>query len=197
MLDARQGQTSAVLGMAGELLHRQGMTMKDLDLIAVDVGPGSFTGLRVGIGVAQGLAYALGLPVVGVGSLVALSGVEPKKTVLAALDARMRQVYWGVYRGADCVVCPQVNDPAQLSSALMATALPDTLVGMGDGWISYPDDMPTRLGRSAIMVRDERYPEALQVAQLAAEAPKTDRLSPLEVRAAYVRHRVAKQQMTP
>ena len=191
--DASGRHSSLVLGMIRELLSHRGMTLRDLDLVAVDIGPGSFTGLRVGVGIAQGLAYASGLPVVGIGSLAALSSEYPRQTVIPALDARMNQVYWGVYRAGECIVHPHVDDPGRLGPELESLSLPDTPVAVGNGWISYPDAMPDRLAGKPLEIRGEHLPEALQIARLAASGGSAERVSPLRLEVAYVRNRVAEE----
>ena len=112
------GHSSALLGMVRELLDGAGMSLRSLDLLAVDIGPGSFTGLRIGIGVVQGLAYGAGLPVKGIVSLAALARAHDDGPVIATLDARMDQVYWGIYDNGREVVAPGVDSPESLASAL-------------------------------------------------------------------------------
>ncbi len=189
--DSAGRHSSLILGMIRELLGNREMALGDLDLIAVDVGPGSFTGLRVGAGIAQGLAYASGLPVVGIGSLAALSSFYPQQTVIPALDARMNQVYWGVYRAGRCIVHPHVDDPCRIGSELASLSLPDLPIGVGGGWSSYPDAMPVRLAGGPLEIRGELQPEALQIARLAASVGPAERVSPLGLEVAYVRNRVA------
>jgi len=84
---------------ADRLLREAGKRPADLDLIAVDIGPGSYTGLRVGLAAAKGLSFALGRPLVGVASLDALAeSAAAKGTILAAaLDAKWDQVYGALY----------------------------------------------------------------------------------------------------
>ena len=96
----RPRHTTRLLALARTLLDRAGLAFADLDLIAVGTGPGSFTGLRIGLALAKGLAFAGGLPVVGVPTLEALAWVvdaEPGATVCAALDARKREVYAALF----------------------------------------------------------------------------------------------------
>ncbi len=193
VLDTPRQSTMEILDMARELVRHQELSFRDLDLIAVDVGPGSFTGLRVGIGIAQGLAYTSEVPMVGIDSLMALSSHYPEQTVVAALDARMRQVYWGVYHGLTAIMPPHVDHPQQLGSSLASISLSAPLVGVGNGWISYPKDMPRQLKGISLEIRSELYPEAWQVAQLAASTPSTEYLSPLHIRAIYVRNQVAEK----
>ncbi|MFT3804112.1 MAG: tRNA (adenosine(37)-N6)-threonylcarbamoyltransferase complex dimerization subunit type 1 TsaB [Burkholderiaceae bacterium] len=98
------GQSGRVLGLVREALGQAGATKRQLDAIAFDAGPGAFTGLRVGCGVAQGLGFALDRPLVPVSSLAAIavsadppSGAEPCERWIA-VDARMQELYWTIVR---------------------------------------------------------------------------------------------------
>lgn len=106
----RIGKTSSVprsharvlLPYVDELLSSQGLTPRDLDFVACCQGPGSFTGLRIGLGVAQGIAFATGKPMVGVTSLEAMAWTAKKicanhSRVFCLLDARMNEIYWAAY----------------------------------------------------------------------------------------------------
>src|SRR5262245_33825704 len=93
-LEARAGNRHAehVLPMLEQLLGAAGVSMAQLDVVAFGAGPGSFTGLRVGCGVAQGLAFAGDLPVLGVATLETIAEESGATRVIAALDARMGEV---------------------------------------------------------------------------------------------------------
>ncbi len=101
-LDERAGNEHSrrVLPMARALLARAGFGFGDLDAIGFDAGPGSFTGIRIGCGVAQGLGFGLALPVAAVPSLEALAWQADAPLVVAAMDARMGEVYLSAYRCA-------------------------------------------------------------------------------------------------
>lgn len=96
-------QSMSILAMIDELCRGARIELSDLDAIVFDAGPGSFTGLRIGCSVAQGLGFALGLPVVAVDSLRALAWQRVRfgtgeATVLAANDARRDELYVAIYR---------------------------------------------------------------------------------------------------
>lgn len=121
--------------MVGQLLDDAGITLADLDLLAVGRGPGGFTGVRIGIGYAMGLALASGKPIIGVSSLAALARqawLQGRRGALfTALDARMGEVYLGCWQldeqGCHEQHPPLVAAPAQL--AALAVAGPALLVG--------------------------------------------------------------------
>ncbi len=94
---AGQSHSQRILPLLRELLDEAGVELTDLDGIAFGAGPGSFTGLRIGCGVAQGLAFGANLPVVGVSTLLALAQASGADHVIACLDARMGEVYHAVY----------------------------------------------------------------------------------------------------
>jgi tRNA threonylcarbamoyl adenosine modification protein YeaZ len=96
-----QSHAKLILPMIESLLIQTNITQSDLTGIIYTQGPGSFTGVRIGVSVVQGLALALGLPTLGVSSLLALAWqghcTEGAVNVGAVIDARMGQVYWGHY----------------------------------------------------------------------------------------------------
>lgn len=96
------GHAGLILGMIRDVLESTGTEMKDLDFIACGRGPGSFTGVRIGVSVAEGLAFGLGLKIAPVSDLAAQAEREfvehpDADTVIVANDARMKEVYALVY----------------------------------------------------------------------------------------------------
>ena len=143
-IDQVRGHNEFLLPAIDRLLREAGYHLRQLDAIAVGVGPGSFTGLRIGIGVAQGLAFGADLGVIPVSSLAALvqSGVREGvvangEFTLAAVDARMGQVYWGgdeIHAGlATSVMADRLSPPDALGEALQSRA-PGDWIALGDGW---------------------------------------------------------------
>ena len=154
------GGSALVLPWIDELLAEAGIGMAQLDGIAFGAGPGSFTGLRLACGIAQGLAFGLELPVAGIGTLEALALASGEVRVFACLDARMNEVYFAAYEVEQGrvreVVAPRVAPPAEVR-------LPDgDWVGCGDGFASYAAALP----RPAL-VRPDVFPTAAAVAELA------------------------------
>jgi tRNA threonylcarbamoyladenosine biosynthesis protein TsaB len=134
-----QHHSERVLPMAQQLLLDEGITLAEVDAIAFGAGPGSFTGLRIACGVAQGAAYGVGKPVLPIGNLAALALragelIPGARRVAVAIDARMNEVYWAVYDLAEGdvaeVVAPSLS-AADALPALVAPLAPDTLAGNG------------------------------------------------------------------
>ena len=98
-LEARAGNRHAerVLPMLEQLIAQAGGSIAQLEAIAFGAGPGSFTGLRIGCGVVQGIAFARDLPVLGVSTLEAMADESGASRVIVALDARMGEVYYAAY----------------------------------------------------------------------------------------------------
>lgn len=166
-LDAGQRHAEIVLGEIDALLARAGLRIGDLDGIAYGAGPGSFTGLRIACGVAQGLAAARALPVVGVGTLAALAEAAPAPRVVACLDARMGEVYHACYEKQHGrlheVIPPGLHRPD-------AVPLPEGegWSGCGAGFAAYRDALALRHGPRLAAVDPEIFPSAAAVVRLAA-----------------------------
>jgi tRNA threonylcarbamoyladenosine biosynthesis protein TsaB len=135
----RPGHTAHVLSLAHALLADTGRTFADVDRIAVGVGPGSFTGLRIGVATARALAQAAGAEIVGVSSLRALASgaARPDRgTVLAVIDARRREVFAAAYRNGDEILAPVAIAPAEIGSVAGKNWL-----AVGDGALRFRTDL--------------------------------------------------------
>jgi tRNA threonylcarbamoyladenosine biosynthesis protein TsaB len=124
------------LSMIASLLAQQHTALRQIDAFAFASGPGAFTGLRVACALAQGLAFGNDRPVIPVGSLRALalaaaSHLQRSARVMAAIDARMGQVYWAVYEGderAHVLARPSLAEPQELAG-LVAQWQPEVIAG--------------------------------------------------------------------
>ena len=124
-----RGHQERLAPLVQEAMVEAGLGFDRLDRIGVTVGPGSFTGLRVGLAFAKGLAAALAIPAVGVGSLEALA--EPERgNVVAVLDAKRGQVYLQAFSDGVPVSAPDAL-PIETAAARLAEFAPDTLIGTG------------------------------------------------------------------
>ena len=164
--DIPNGGSEWLLPWVNQLLAEAGMQVTDLDGIAFGAGPGGFTGLRLACGVAQGLAFGLDLPVLGVSSLAALAMASydhGTERLFACLDARMNEVYCAAYLirdgVAETVVAEMVAPPQQV----IAPSGKDW-IGCGDGFASYPNLLASDL----VALRIDSWPTAAAVARLAA-----------------------------
>jgi tRNA threonylcarbamoyl adenosine modification protein YeaZ len=117
-IDARRHGELLAPGIESAL-QQAGVRLGELDVIAVGNGPGPFTGLRVGLVTARSLSHALGVPAYGVCSLDALAAAAGGGPLLAATDARRREVYWATYDvGGARIAGPEVSLPAVLAQQL-------------------------------------------------------------------------------
>ncbi|MFP1728547.1 tRNA (adenosine(37)-N6)-threonylcarbamoyltransferase complex dimerization subunit type 1 TsaB [Lonsdalea quercina] len=138
--------TQRILPMVQQILSEQGLALSDMDALAFGLGPGSFTGVRIGIGIAQGLALGADLPMIGVSTLATLAQGAFRLTganqVLTAIDARMSEVYWAQYRRDEQGVwygeaSEAVLSPSQVQA--QTSALDGEWATAGTGWQTYPD----------------------------------------------------------
>ena len=158
---ARPRHTSRLLPLAAGLLGEAGLRWHDLELIAVGLGPGTFTGLRIGIATARGLAAATGAPLVGVGTLRALAAGAGAGRVLAVIDARRGEVFVGGYDDGREVIAPTAVGPASVRelvgrpdwSAVGDGALRFRQLLEGGGLIVAPERSPLHLVSSAAILR--------------------------------------------
>jgi len=95
--DNQKTHSERVIPMMEELLKENGITPRDIDLFGVTIGPGSFTGIRIGVATIKGMAQALGKQVVGVTTLEAMAYIESDSFVCSMIDARHDNVYIGLY----------------------------------------------------------------------------------------------------
>ena len=165
--------------------------LDEISAVAVDLGPGLFTGLRVGIATAKAIAHALRVPMVGVPSLDLLAFPVRFSTrlVAAVVDARRGEVFWAFYRqvpgGVQRVTPHQVGDPDDLGSELLATGEDCLLVG--DGARRYADRFEDA---ARVEVGDQglAYPSAASLVQLAhARALREEFVNPWELEPLYLR----------
>ena len=187
-----------ILEMVRALLDESDLELGALDAVAFGRGPGSFTGVRIAAGVAQGLAYGADLPVIAISSLAALAQgalrEQGSARVLAALDARMGEVYWGAYlEGADGLVAACIEDCV---SAPQSVPLPDgdDWQGVGGGWAAHSAALIARIGDKLAGSEPQRLARALDVALLAGNAHARGESVPAsQALPVYVRNRVARK----
>lgn len=172
-----RGHQERLAPMAAEAMAKAGLAFDALERIAVTVGPGSFTGVRVGLAFAKALALALDVPCVGVGTLEALAGLAPGLTV-AAIDARRDQLYVQAFRDGAPLTEPAVLDTASALARVRALSTGEPLRLVGSGAPILGSSLP----EAEIDPRTTPAPAAL--AEIAAAKPAPDRRpTPLYLRA--------------
>ncbi len=153
---APQAHTRLILPMVQTLLTEAGANLNQLDAIAFGRGPGSFTGVRIGIGAAQGLAYGAQVPLIGISTLQMLAqGVYRRQqadTVVTAIDARMNEIYLGAYAldaGVMKTIADEVVISPEESVAYLSTVSGkiSNAVATGTGFSSYTE-LAAQLGLS-------------------------------------------------
>ena len=229
LLRAQSGTSHSriLLAMVEDILADGGVALPELDAIAVCVGPGSFTGLRIGIAVAQGLAFAVSLPVLPVSSLAALAlqasealqsadektnDTGPMLDILATLDARKHQIYYGWFGcqhdeilplGKLQLAAPKSISGPELSSAactetsfrrdlaLNANGLvraPAYIVGTG---LEYGQEMPAWVQRLPRVANCHTQPGATAIAKLGEKLMSKDgQVAATDLAPVYLREKV-------
>jgi len=163
------------------LMQRLGADWSDLGLLAVSLGPGSFTGLRIGLATAKGLAFALRLPLIGVPTLDALAShviACNGDLVCPVLDARKSQVYTAIYQIGSSSELEKISPYHAIFPEGLAALVPDgqRVLLLGDGLLLYQDIFVHGLGDRAVIVPGHMaYVRAASVGILAELSWQKDR----------------------
>lgn len=172
-------------------LEQAGVSIKDVAAVAVDIGPGLYTGLRVGIATAISTAFALQVPMVGVSSLdlVAFPVRHTRRTIAAALDARRGEIFAAFYQpvpgGVQRITEPQVFSPQDLAADIQAQGC-DTLI-VGDAGQRYTDELRS-VCEVELADRSFSYPSAASLVKLAhSRALREEFVQPGEIAPMYLR----------
>lgn len=188
---AGQRHSELILPMIDALLRAAHLPLSGLDAIAFGSGPGSFTGLRIACGVAQGMAYGAGLKLVPVSTLEALAQASGAARVIAALDARMGEIYHAAYvrdeRGWYCAAGPSLCRPQ--TAPLVAG---DDWMGSGSGFAVYGESLAARYAGKLAGTRPDIVPLARHILPGAIAAfERGEAVSPALAAPLYVRDKVA------
>jgi tRNA threonylcarbamoyladenosine biosynthesis protein TsaB len=194
--DIHAGQTHSqqILPTLRALLDEAQIELTALNGIAFGAGPGSFTGLRIACGVAQGLAFGANLPVVGVSTLQALAQQSGAEKVIACLDARMGEIYHAAYEKQNGEWL-EVSAPALFKPEDAPKLTGNDWVGVGTGWLVYPDVLQSVYGeqlREMPAPDHHSHPTATSIAELALPTFKAGLAGPAhEAAPIYIRNKVA------
>jgi tRNA threonylcarbamoyladenosine biosynthesis protein TsaB len=166
----RPRHAERLLPLAEAALRDAGVTWAEIDVLAVGIGPGGFTGLRLGVATARALAQGRGLPLVGVSSLQALAEPVDADPVAAVLDARRGEVFAAAWQGGVPIL-----PAAAVAPDALAASLPPGIVAVGDGAVRFRE----QLERAGAAVPADGSPvhrlSALAVARLAKGREPADR----------------------
>ncbi|AKO45654.1 tRNA (adenosine(37)-N6)-threonylcarbamoyltransferase complex dimerization subunit type 1 TsaB [[Haemophilus] ducreyi] len=193
-----RSHTQRILPMVDELLSQANISIKQVDVLAFGRGPGSFTGVRVGVSVAQGLALGANLPVVAISNLLAMAQAAYQQlranNVIALIDARMNEVYFAQYQRIGehwhTIVEEQVCSP---ETAIAQMQINDNSVVVGTGWAAYPQFYTAKLPLS---VSDISLPSAKDMLELALKAVENGELqTALDIEPIYLRNEVTWQKL--
>lgn len=195
---AQRTHTKRILPMVDELLANSGINLKQVDALAFGRGPGSFTGVRVGAGIAQGLALGADLPVIAVSNLTAMVQaafeLHQAENVAAAIDARMNEVYFsqvkrekvrselGEFFQWNPVIEEQVCQPEKVLEQLSDLSA----YRVGTGWAAYPQFKDSGLEGSDIILPSAQYMLELALTDYA----QNKIISALEIEPVYLRNEV-------
>jgi tRNA threonylcarbamoyladenosine biosynthesis protein TsaB len=167
---ALQRQAERVLGMVEEILAEASLDLAQIEGIAYGEGPGSFTGLRIATGVTQGLAFARGVGVVGIGSLLSLVEQAAEESssgkVIACIDAHMGEVYHAAYRKAGAG-WEEISAPGLYKPEAVPVPSGKDWMGCGDAFAAHRDRLAARVGDHVSVVRSDVGPTARAVLKLA------------------------------
>jgi tRNA threonylcarbamoyladenosine biosynthesis protein TsaB len=207
-IEAGRGHAQQLLAMVTELLAEAQISWSMLNGIAASIGPGAFTGVRISVSVAQGLAFGAGLPVVPVTTLeaMALQVLErDSDRAIACLDARMGEVYWACFaadaaRGLIAAGAPRVGPPDSVvlpgaggwpGGGTGGEAAGVGVRGIGRGFSAYPD-LAERLGVQLDEQGSRALPNAREIALLGARRLIAGGgLDPAQLQPLYLRDKVA------
>ena len=197
--EPKRGHAELILPMVDAVLAEAGIELRALDCLAVGRGPGAFTGVRIAVSVAQGLAFGVERPIVPVSDLAALAQraahAHAAQRILACLDARLGEVYWAAFEvGPDGLVVAATEERVGTPASVTVPG-GGQWFGVGNGWAAHPGlvaqlsqtgtGAPTRVDATLL-------PRAQEVAQLAARDFRAGlAVPPEQALPVYVRDSVA------
>ncbi len=165
-VDDKRRHSVKLLPAIETLLQECGVTPKDLDLIAVTKGPGSFTGLRIGVVTAKTMAYALHIPLVGVNTLdaIAASFAGEEGIVCPLIDARNTRAYGGFYRKGERVGARFVRPVQDTAEAFLSEFKDETLLACGDGTLNptIVEILKATLGARCCIISEADHPGSME-----------------------------------
>lgn len=193
----QRGHSDLILGMMDSLFKEAGTSIAAIDAVAFGRGPGSFTGVRVCVGVAQGIAFARDLPVIPISSLAAVaqgaSDEFDSNHIAVAMDARMGEIYCASYQREDGLV-KIVGQERVCSPEQFKADSDQQWIGVGTGWGEYETLLRQQFSGNLEQVFVTQYPQAKNIITLAQFEAKSGRMITAEQAfPVYLRNNVAKK----
>lgn len=191
-LQTGETHSRRLLAAVDWILQETGLDWPAIDAVAVSQGPGSFTGLRIGLATAKGLAMAASIKLIGVGTMDGLASqlfAVGEVLICPVLDARKKEVYCGFYRCDKHGIPRQLEDCCVISPQALCERLDEPVVLLGDGATVYGDIFRDKLGDLLVMVPAGTYfPRAATIGLLALDKwQKNDFLDPASAEPVYIR----------
>jgi len=180
-----------ILKLCDEVFHETGKQLKDVDSIIYTKGPGAFTGVRMCVGVVQGLSMSCNIPTMGFSTLELLgyraSQILKSEKIAVALDARMGEVYWAVYNQGE-ISKLRICNPSDVDT------LDANFIGVGTGWDAYADML---VAASSVTETDlSIFPESSSLIDLALESFGRGEVANFELpQPIYLRNNVAQKSL--
>lgn len=186
-VETARGHAELVLPMVDAVLREGGVQLTALDALAYGRGPGAFTGVRIAVGVAQGLGFGAGLVTIGISDLAAVAQqvARPGEDILVCMDARMGEVYWGRFHCAAGTALVESRGPERVDPPQNVT-LGSAAVLAGTGFNAYP-----QLRTEGAAIHADVLPRAREIALLGAAARRAGQGQPAsEAEPVYLRDQV-------
>ncbi len=180
-----------ILKLCDEVFCETGVELNEVDVIVYTKGPGAFTGVRMCVGVVQGLSLASGIPTMGFSTLELLgfkaaSRLNSQK-IATAIDARMGEVYWAIYEHG--LLCNErICGPDNVDE------LSEDYIGVGSGWGSYKESLAER--SNIKQIESDFYPESVDLIELFLLAIENGQMATFELpQPTYLRNNVAQKSL--
>ncbi|MBS0286281.1 MAG: tRNA (adenosine(37)-N6)-threonylcarbamoyltransferase complex dimerization subunit type 1 TsaB [Proteobacteria bacterium] len=196
----QKAHTQLLLPMVEALIKEANIELKSLDAIAVGRGPGSFTGVRIAVSAAQGLAYGLNIPVYAISTLAALSAQVDSShhnaLIIPAIDARMHEVYTCAFSGSQLLIPECLVKPQELLATVLTDQTTQDIIAIGSGWDAYFEEITNNTTHNITHVSDKQV-RALEVGLIAKKLMQNGISGVLakDLLPVYIRDDVAQKQL--
>jgi len=193
----QRGHSTLILGMLDQLFKQADASIADIDALAFGRGPGSFTGVRIAVGVAQGIAFARALPVIPVSTLAAVAQaayeLNGNTNIAVAMDARMEEIYSASFQLKEGIVS-LLGEEKVCAAKHFFPENSEGWFGAGSGWQVYAEALQTNFSKQLIGQQADIYPRAAIILKLAEQSyQRGEFVSADKALPVYLRNNVAKK----